>query len=180
VLDSGTRQIVLVQRGEGLFESRPVKLGIYADGYVEVLDGIQAGENVVIGANFLIDSESNLKAALGTFGAHGGPETKPAAAPGAPTASAQVHKGQGTVRAIDLQAGTLNIEHGAIATLNWPAMTMNFQVKDKALLKGVKPGQSAEIDIVQQGPGQFVITRITPAAVQPVQRAPVAADQKGR
>ena len=184
VLDSGTRQIVLVQRGEGLFESRPVKLGIYADGYVEVLDGIQAGENVVISANFLIDSESNLKAALGAFGAHGahgGPETKPAAAPGTPAASGQVHKGQGTVRAVDLQAGTINVEHGPIATLNWPAMTMDFQVKDKALLKGVKPGQSAEIDIVQQGPGQFVVTRIAPAAVRPVQRAPAAtADQKGR
>lgn len=93
VLDSGTRQIVLVQRGEGLFEPRPVKLGMHADGYVEVLEGIQAGENVVVSANFLIDSESNLKAALGTFGAHGGAETKPAATPSAPPAAAQDHKG---------------------------------------------------------------------------------------
>ena len=82
LIDSGTRQIVLVQRGEGLFEPRPVKLGTYADGYVEVLEGLQAGENVVVTANFLIDSESNLKAALGTFGSGAGAtETKPAAAP---------------------------------------------------------------------------------------------------
>lgn len=93
VLDSGTRQIVLVQRGEGLFEPRAVKLGMYADGYVEVLEGIKAGDNVVVSANFLIDSESNLKAALGTFGVSGGPDTKPAAAPGAPAASADTHKG---------------------------------------------------------------------------------------
>ncbi len=93
VLDSGTRQIVLVQRGEGAFEPRPVKLGMYADGYVEVLEGIKAGDNVVVSANFLIDSESNLKAALSTFGVYGGPDTKPAAAPGAPPASADSHKG---------------------------------------------------------------------------------------
>jgi Cu(I)/Ag(I) efflux system membrane fusion protein len=80
VLDSGTRQIVLLQRGEGSFEPRPVKLGMRGDGYVEVLDGIQAGDNVVVSANFLIDSESNLKAALSTFGAPAGQAGKPAEA----------------------------------------------------------------------------------------------------
>jgi Cu(I)/Ag(I) efflux system membrane fusion protein len=70
VLDTGTRQLVLVQRGEGQFEPRPVTLGLRADGFVEVLDGIQAGDNVVVSANFLIDAESNLTAALGAFGSH--------------------------------------------------------------------------------------------------------------
>ena len=177
VLDSGTRQTMLVQRGEGLFEPRLVKLGMHADGYVEVLDGIQAGENVVVTANFLIDSESNLKAALGTFGS---PEQKPAAAQSSAAAPGQVHKGQGTVRAVDPQTGSVNIEHRPIASLNLPAMTMDFQVKDKKLLKGVKPGQSVEIDIAKQGPGEFLITRIAPAAVQPVQRAPAGTpEQKG-
>jgi len=164
VIDSGTRQIVLVQRGEGLFEPRPVKLGMYADGYIEVLEGLQAGENVVVTANFLIDSESNLKAALGALGSAAvATETKPAAA-GASPASGRAHKGEGIVRAVNLQNGTVKVEHGPIATLNWPAMTMDFSVKDKALLTSVKPGQSVEVDIVQQGPGQFVITRIAPVA----------------
>jgi Cu(I)/Ag(I) efflux system membrane fusion protein len=77
VLDTGTRQVVLVQRGEGLFEPRPVKLGMRADGYVQVLEGLSAGENVVVSANFLIDAESNLKAALGAFGTQP-PGSKPA------------------------------------------------------------------------------------------------------
>ena len=68
VLDSGTRQLVLVQRGEGRFEPRQVKLGERGDGYVEVLEGVKAGENVVVSANFLIDAESNLKAAFSGFG----------------------------------------------------------------------------------------------------------------
>ena len=68
VIDSGTRQVVLVQRGEGLFEPRTVKLGRQADGYFEVLEGLEEGDSVVTRANFLIDAESNLKSALDSFG----------------------------------------------------------------------------------------------------------------
>lgn len=64
VIDSGVRQVVLVQRGEGRFEPRVVKLGRQADGYWEVLAGLDAGDQVVTRANFLIDAESNLKSAL--------------------------------------------------------------------------------------------------------------------
>lgn len=71
VIDSGTRQIVLVQAGEGLFEPRPVKLGARSDDYVEVLDGVRAGERVVVAANFLIDAESNLEAAISGFSGAG-------------------------------------------------------------------------------------------------------------
>ena len=67
VLDTGTRQTVLVDRGEGRFEPRAVKLGARADGYVAVLEGLRGGEKVVTGANFLIDAESNLRAALQAF-----------------------------------------------------------------------------------------------------------------
>ena len=67
VLDTGTKQTVLVDRGEGRFEPRAVKLGPRGDGYVAVLDGVVEGEKVVVGANFLIDAESNLRAALQGF-----------------------------------------------------------------------------------------------------------------
>jgi membrane fusion protein, copper/silver efflux system len=68
VIDNGARQVVLIDRGEGRFEPRPVLLGEKGDGYVEVRDGVAADERVVVGANFLIDAESNLKAALSGFG----------------------------------------------------------------------------------------------------------------
>ena len=67
VIDSGTRQVVLVAKGDGRFEPRAVKLGRRGEGYVEVLEGVSAGEEVVTSATFLIDAESNLKAALQTF-----------------------------------------------------------------------------------------------------------------
>lgn len=64
VIDSGTRKVVLIAKGDGRFEPRAVKLGRRGEGYVEVLDGVEEGDEVVTSATFLIDSESNLKAAL--------------------------------------------------------------------------------------------------------------------
>jgi len=72
VIDSGKRQIVLVERGEGRYEPRPVKLGARVPGYVQVLDGLKPGERIVTSATFLIDAESNLRAALGAFTAGDG------------------------------------------------------------------------------------------------------------
>jgi RND family efflux transporter MFP subunit len=65
VLDSGRRKIVFVAEGEGHFEPREVKLGARTDDYYEVLEGVAAGERIVTSANFLIDSESKLKSAIG-------------------------------------------------------------------------------------------------------------------
>ena len=67
VIDSGSRQVVLIVKGEGRFEPRAVRLGRRGDGYVEVLEGVRAGEEVVTSATFLIDAESNLRAALQAF-----------------------------------------------------------------------------------------------------------------
>ncbi|MBH5399624.1 efflux RND transporter periplasmic adaptor subunit [Bradyrhizobium sp. CNPSo 4010] len=67
VLDTGTRQAVLVDKGDGRFEPREVKLGRRGGGLIEVRDGLAEGEAVVTSANFLIDAESNLKAALKSF-----------------------------------------------------------------------------------------------------------------
>jgi Cu(I)/Ag(I) efflux system membrane fusion protein len=74
VIDSGTRQVVLIARGEGRFEPREVKLGRRGDGYAEIIAGVKPGEDVVISANFLIDAESNLRAALQSFGAAESPQ----------------------------------------------------------------------------------------------------------
>ncbi|MCC6503717.1 MAG: efflux RND transporter periplasmic adaptor subunit [Deltaproteobacteria bacterium] len=70
VLDSGLKQLVIVDRRDGTFEPREVVLGGKADGYYQITKGIKKGEWVVTSANFLLDSESNLKAAVGTMAGH--------------------------------------------------------------------------------------------------------------
>jgi Cu(I)/Ag(I) efflux system membrane fusion protein len=64
VIDSGERQIVLLDKGDGRFEPRAVKLGRRGDGRIEIKEGLTENDKVVVSANFLIDAESNLKAAL--------------------------------------------------------------------------------------------------------------------
>jgi RND family efflux transporter MFP subunit len=65
ILDTGPRQIVYVKTGEGRYEPRQVKVGVRSDGQAQILLGVKAGEAVVDRANFLLDSESRLRAAIG-------------------------------------------------------------------------------------------------------------------
>lgn len=67
VFDTGTQRIVFVDKGQGLFEPRAVTMGVKADAAYEVKEGVREGERVVTSGNFLIDSESRLKAALEGF-----------------------------------------------------------------------------------------------------------------
>jgi membrane fusion protein, copper/silver efflux system len=67
VIDSGNRQVVIVELGNGRFEPRDVKIGRRGDGMMEILMGLAEGDRVVVNGNFLIDAESNLQAALKGF-----------------------------------------------------------------------------------------------------------------
>jgi Cu(I)/Ag(I) efflux system membrane fusion protein len=68
VIDSGTRKVVFVALGEGKFQPREVRVGAAGPDFVEVVSGLGAGEQVVTRANFLIDSESRLRASLAAMG----------------------------------------------------------------------------------------------------------------
>lgn len=65
IIDTGLRQLAIIDKGNGYFEPREVKVGSKVDSYYEVIKGLKAGERVVTSANFLIDSESKLKEAVG-------------------------------------------------------------------------------------------------------------------
>lgn len=151
VIDSGVRRIVLVQAGEGRFEPREVKLGMRGENHVEVLEGVAEGEPVVVAANFLIDAESNLKAAVGGFTAPTGAQAKPAGAG---------HHAEGKLVSIDEKEGTLTVNHGPVPSLKWPAMTMDFALANPAILAGAKPGSHIVFEFVERKPGEWVITKL--------------------
>jgi Cu(I)/Ag(I) efflux system membrane fusion protein len=67
VLDSGTRKIVFVDKGDGHFEAKEVKLGGRMDGYFQVLSGLKEGEKIAASSAFLLDSESRLSEAMGAM-----------------------------------------------------------------------------------------------------------------
>jgi Cu(I)/Ag(I) efflux system membrane fusion protein len=94
VIDSGTQSVVFVAVGDGKFQPRAVKLGDSDGTTVEVVSGLSAGEKVVTRANFLIDSESRLRASLAALAPSAG--AAPAAGPTAPPDAARAGGSAGT------------------------------------------------------------------------------------
>lgn len=166
VIDSGTRRIVLVQAGEGRFEPREVKTGARSDSHIEIVSGVKDGEAVVVAANFLIDAESNLKAALGGM----------APAPQSAKTGGAVHRAEATVDDVDARAGTVMLSHGQVASLKWPAMTMEFKVSNPALLNDLAPRSKVMVEFVERQPGEWVITDAKPLAAAKGSNAPAAAN----
>ena len=77
-------------------------------------------------------------------------------APDAPARAAR-HQATGVVKAIDPANGKVKLAHEAIKSLDWPAMTMNFAVTDKALFDKLTVGKKVEVELVKQGPGYAVV-----------------------
>ena len=155
VIQTGTRSVVVVADGER-FRAATVKIGAESEGRSEVLEGLQAGERVVVSGQFLIDSEASLRSALTRLEG----EAQPAAAP------AGLHKGRGKVTDLDPAEGRVELEHEAIASLKWPAMTMEFAVEDKSALAHLKRGEEVEFELRGEPDkeGDYHLTRIGPAA----------------
>lgn len=162
VIDSGVRQIALVQVKEGRYEPRELKLGQRSQDRVEVIEGVREGELVVVSANFLIDAESNLKAAISGFGGAEQGASPTQGAMGSPAASPG-HHAEGSIEAIDPASGAVSIAHGPVPSLKWPGMTMEFKLANSALLGSAKPGDKVAFEFVERGQGEYVITSLKPA-----------------
>ncbi len=157
VIDTGSRQVVLVALDEGKFKPQPVKLGLRGKDKVEILDGLKEGDRVVVAANFLIDAESNLKAALGNF-SDGEAKVQ---GKGGEAAGKQFHA-IGKLDSINVTAGTVAISHQAIPDLKWPAMTMDFNLASPDVVKGIAPGTPIRFEFEQRGPGEFAVVSMKP------------------
>jgi len=169
VIDSGTRQVVLLRLAEGRFEPRTVTLGSRGDNYVEVLAGVAEGEQVVTSANFLIDAESNLQSALRGLGGSQPPAEGHSShsAPAEPrkTATTVGHQAQGILETINSD-GTVSITHEPIASLGWPAMTMDFALANSALAAGIQPGSTVIFEIIERKAGEWVITQLKVSSLE--------------
>ena len=179
VLQSGTRQIVFVSRGDGYIEPREVQLGARAGDDFIVLKGVKTGEEIFTSANFLIDSESQLQAALGTF-VPPPPGAGAAGAINAPQAKAELttepdppHKGANTFRVKLIDASGAPISGVEVSvTFSMPAMpamgmaAMRTQVslaeKGNGLYEGVgqlDSGGTWQVTIVAKKNGQIVSSK---------------------
>jgi Cu(I)/Ag(I) efflux system membrane fusion protein len=145
VIQTGKRAIVLVAEAAGRFLPVEVKTGMESEGKTLILAGLSGGEKVVASGQFLIESEANLKGALERMQPVGG----------------ETWTGTGRIVAADAKTGALTLEHEPIPALKWPAMTMEFEVDNPAILQGLKPGQAVGFEMAKKD-GDFVVTAIRP------------------
>ena len=89
------------------------------------------------------------------------------------------HKAEGHVSAIDLKAGTLSLNHGPVASLKWPAMTMEFKAANASAAAGPEAGASGGFEFVERQPGEYVVTSIAAAARTPAAEAAPATPVRG-
>jgi Cu(I)/Ag(I) efflux system membrane fusion protein/cobalt-zinc-cadmium efflux system membrane fusion protein len=179
VLQSGTRQIVFVSRGDGYIEPREVQLGSRAGDDFIVLKGLKAGEEIVTSANFLIDSESQLQAALGSF-VPPPPGAGAAGAMNAPQAKVELstepdppHKGGNTFRVKLADANGAPISGAEVSVaFSMPAMpamgmaAMRTQIllteKGNGLYEGsgkLDSGGTWQVTILAKKNGQIVASK---------------------
>lgn len=156
VIHTGTRAVAIVAEGKGKFRPVDIETGRDSGGMTEIRKGLTAGQRVVASGQFLIDSEASLKSTLSRLeSAVEAPANDP---PGGG------HVGAARVNSIDAAAGKLDITHGPIPSLQWPAMTMGFRVEDKTLLQGLKAGDRITFEMRGEPDkdGNYIITRIQP------------------
>lgn len=151
---TGRRTVVIVAQEGGKFSPVEVETGREAADRVEIRKGLSLGQNVVASGQFLIDSEASLKTTLSRL--QSAPE------PAASAAKPAQHTGSGKVNRVDTADGTLEITHGPMPSLKWPAMTMMFRA-DKSLLANAKAGDEIEFDVLEKPDkdGDYIVTRIT-------------------
>jgi Cu(I)/Ag(I) efflux system membrane fusion protein len=145
VITTGKRSLVLVAQDAGHFKPVQVQTGMESGGQTAILAGLDGGEQVVTSGQFLIESEANLKGVLDKMQPPG----------------PKIHHGTGRITKVDAKTGELEMKHEPIPSLKWPGMTMEFEVKDPAILEGLKVGEQVDFDLADED-GSYPVVGIRP------------------
>jgi membrane fusion protein, copper/silver efflux system len=163
VIRTGTRAVAVVRNANGAFEPREVSLGADLGDQLEVVQGLNEGDQVVASGQFLVDSEARLKSVLGGMAAAGQaapPASAPTAQAKAPSAPG-VYSAQGKVESVDSDG--ITISHGPVPELKWPAMTMGFSKPEAKAFPGLKAGDSIQFEFKKGGPMGWELVKVQPA-----------------
>ncbi len=163
LLRTGQRTLVMLAEAENRFRPVEVTLGLEAGDQTEVVNGLAAGQRIVVSSQFLIDSEASLRGLETRLNQAGIPSPAAPATPAARKAP-PVYTSAATVKA--LAGDMVTLDHPPIASLKWPAMTMDFRLPPAAQRPagGLKPGDQLNIEF-QLGDGELPqLTRLQRAS----------------
>jgi len=142
---------VVVALGDGKFTVQEVMTGIESGGWLEIIAGLEAGDEVVTSAQFLIDSEASLAGSIRRLDALAGTDSSD---------NQQAIFGSGIVDAVNPETRRIRISHGPIEALGWTAMTMEFDVLPGADLNAISIGQNIHFSLTYSKAGDYVISNI--------------------
>lgn len=145
VIRTGSQDRVVVALGEGRFKSVAVELGRSDSDNTVILAGIKADDEVVISAQFLLDSESSKSS-----------DFKRMQTPAAITSV----WGKGVVNSVMADHRMVNISHEPMDELDWPSMTMDFTVADSVDFKALQAGQALHFELTKKADNSYLISAI--------------------
>ena len=157
---------VVVALGDGNYTVHEVMTGIESGGWLEIIAGLEVGDEVVTSAQFLIDSEASLAGSIQRLDARLMTDN---------TRDSQTIFGNGIVEAVDFKARRIRVSHGPIEALGWGPMTMEFDVLPGADLETITIGQNIHFSLNQSEVGDYVIAvihRAEPAGIDDAAKAP--------
>ena len=151
LIRSGRADRVVVALGKGSYTVYEVMSGIESGNWIEIIAGLEEGDEVVTSAQFLIDSEASLAGSirrLDTLGMTDNPDKR------------QTVFGNGIVEALNRETRRIRVSHGPIEALGWAAMTMEFDILEGVNLESINIGQSIHFSLGQSDVGDYVISII--------------------
>jgi len=144
------RDRVVISLGDGQFRVHEVLTGMESGDWVEILAGIEEGDEVVTSSQFLIDSEASLAGSIQRLDSEPGPSRS----------DRQVTAmGSGRIEEVNPESRRLRLTHGPIDQLGWPGMTMEFDVDSRVELDSLSAGQNIRFLLRQNHSGEFVISQ---------------------
>ena len=161
IIQTGKRTVAMLAEENGRFRPVNVEIGIESGGQTEVKRGLQLGQRVVVSSQFLIDSEASLKGVEARLNV----EPPPTAANAAPR-----HAGTAKIEAIGRD--TMTLSHGPIASLKWPAMTMDFKLPKGGAPRGLEAGDRIDFEFYMNAENVPQLTGTT--LLQPEPKASTA------
>jgi Cu(I)/Ag(I) efflux system membrane fusion protein len=157
LIRTGLQERVILDKGKGRYVQRRVVAGMETGDWVEIVEGLDEGDQVVVSGQFLIDSEASLKASLMRM-------SEPAAEKVAVT-TPKMPVTRAIIRKLMPEQMKVNLQHDPIPELGWPEMTMDFDLHPGVSVKGLSIGDSVQITLVQ-GANGYLISDMKPVMDQ--------------
>jgi Cu(I)/Ag(I) efflux system membrane fusion protein len=172
LIRGGEQNRVVLALGEGRYKSIAVETGAFGDDYVEILDGLVLGDDVVTSAQFLLDSESSKSSDFKRMNIDSNQTPMPASALSVSDMSDNKMSEQAEpvaepannvwvaarINRIDATTRMVNVNHEAISDWSWPKMTMDFVLADWLELDELPIGKNIQLEITRESSVKFIVT----------------------